>query len=74
MRWALSEFPIFGKKIDDGLEESFIKDFIKEKNVELTNRQLIIFELIASDSTITSENTNILHPSNDAAAQRLKSV
>lgn len=63
-----------GKKIDDGLKESFIKDFIKEKNVELTNRQLIIFELIASDSTITSENTNILHPSNDAAAQRLKSV
>ena len=44
-----------GKELDEGSKKDDKKDFGKENNIELSERQTIILKLITKDCTITSE-------------------
>lgn len=44
-----------GKELDEGGKKDDKKDFGKENNIELSERQTIILKLITKDCTITSE-------------------
>ena len=51
-----------GKELDEGGKKDDKKDFGKENNIELSERQTIILKLITKDCTITSEKISEKKP------------
>ena len=41
--------------MDDGVKEDFLKDFLKENNVELTDRQGYILYVISKDNSLSGK-------------------